>query len=381
MQNAISSGSKVETLSNSSNRWRPLSILHTVSSLKFGGMEQFVVRLATFQKRMGHNAAILTLSDGPLSETAQEAGLRVSVLRQSNSATRFLAGLSSAVSIRPDIVHAHNPTSLHYACAAKVVSRAKLVLTDHGQCAGVARSHRDWEARQVNALVSVSADVGDRHQVSFQPLGKKHKVILNGLEFTCPKRSREDMRGELNLPSGLTLIVVARVEPVKDQETLLRALVLLKEQNVLVNLLIVGDGSQRQRLEAAVPQMGLDPDRVRFLGFRSDIPDLLHASDIFVLSSLQEGLPLAVLEAMGQGLPVVATSVGGVPELISHRKDGMLCPPSNPPLLAAMLGELIKDIDFRRRLGQAGALKVETEFSFDQMTKQYENLYFTVLGH
>jgi glycosyltransferase involved in cell wall biosynthesis len=289
--------------------------------------------------------------------------------------------LSSAASIRPDIVHAHNPTSLHYACAAKVVSRARLVLTDHGQCAGVARTHRNWEARQVNALVSVSADVGVRHQSSFQPLGSKHKVILNGLEFTSPKRSREEVRRELNLPPGLTLIVVARVEPVKDQETLLRALVLLKEQNIHANLLIVGDGSERQRLEAALPQMGLDPERVRFLGFRKDIPDLLHASDIFVLSSLQEGLPLAVLEAMGQGLPVVATSVGGVPELISHRKDGMLCPPSNPPVLAAMLAELIEETAFRHRLGQTGALRVQKDFSFDQMTKQYENLYFDLLEH
>jgi glycosyltransferase involved in cell wall biosynthesis len=126
--------------------------------------------------------------------------------------------------------------------------------------------------------------------------------------------------------------------------------------------------------------MGLDPSRVRFLGFRTDIPDLLHASDIFVLSSLQEGLPLAVLEAMGQGLPVIATSVGGVPELISHRKDGMLCPPSNPSALAAMLAEVIENSVLRQHLGQAGAVRVKQDFSFDNMAQQYENLYFDLLG-
>lgn len=380
MQTAVSSTPKLNAPMASSGYRRHLRILHTVSSLQFGGMEQFVVRLATVQARHGHKVAILALRGGPLKEIAREAGLHVSVLTHSSSAVRFLAGVAKAAFTRSDIIHAHNPTSLHYASGAKLMCGAKLVLTDHGQCAGVARPPGNWEVRQVDGLVSVSEDAGIRHKAMFRHNtmfrhSSKYIVIRNGLEFAGPNRSREEVLRELNLPSGPTLIVVARVEPVKDQETLLRAVSILQQRNIDANLLVVGDGSERQRLEMLLPQLGLRQERVRFLGFRTDIPDLLNAADIFVLSSLQEGLPLALLEAMGQGLPVVATSVGGVPELISHRRNGILCPPQSPVVLAEALAEIIQDADLCSRIGRAGALRVKADFSFEHMAQQYEELY------
>jgi glycosyltransferase involved in cell wall biosynthesis len=184
----------------------------------------------------------------------------------------------------------------------------------------------------------------------------------------------------LDLPPGPTGIVVARVEPVKDHETLLRAFSLLRQQGCAANLLVVGDGTDRNRLEALMPELGLGPDRIRFLGFRTDVPDLLGAADFFVLSSLQEGLPLAVLEAMGQQLPVVATSVGGVPELVSHREHGMLCPTRRPDALAEAMKELIQDPPLRRRLGEAGAQRVRADFSFERMAGRYEDLYRSLLA-
>jgi glycosyltransferase involved in cell wall biosynthesis len=286
--------------------------------------------------------------------------------------------MKQAMKLRPGIVHAHNPTSLHYASGAAWLCRAKLVLTDHGQCAGVVRMPRSWEIRRLNALVSVSGDVDTRHREIFAR-ADKHSVIYNGVEFTRPGTSRDDIRRQLDLPSGPTIIVVARVEPVKDHETLLRAVSLLHRQGMPVNLLIAGDGSESERLQAMLHDLGLNTERIRFLGFRTDVPELLHAADIFVLSSLGEGLPLAVLEAMGQGLAVVATSVGGVPELISTRKNGLLVPPRSPELLAEALAELIRKPEFRQQLGEAGAVRVKNNFSFDQMARQYEELYRSLL--
>jgi glycosyltransferase involved in cell wall biosynthesis len=173
--------------------------------------------------------------------------------------------------------------------------------------------------------------------------------------------------------------VVARVEPVKDHETLLGAVSLLQKQGIPANLLIVGDGSESSRLQAMLPALGLNEQRIRFLGFRTDVPELLHAADIFVLASLQEGLPLAVLEAMGQGMAVAATSVGGVPELISDQENGLLVPPQSPEILAEALAQLIGNPEFRRRIGDAAALRVKTDFSFEQMARRYEELYRSLL--
>jgi len=379
MQTSTVSNRSTESCAEAVSAGPGLTIVHTVSSLRFGGMEQFVVRLATVQRRRGHKLAVLALRGGPLEEAARQAGISVWTLSNPNRMIRFLSGVGRIARARPDIIHVHNPTSLHYACGAKVLCGAKLVLTDHGQCAGVERMPGKWEAGRVDMLVSVSGDVGARHKTMFGASGR-HTVILNGFEFSPPQKDREEVRRELDLPPGPTGIVVARVEPVKDHETLLRAFSLLRQQGCAANLLVVGDGADRNRLEALMPELGLGPDRIRFLGFRTDVPDLLGAADFFVLSSLQEGLPLAVLEAMGQQLPVVATSVGGVPELVSHREHGMLCPTRRPDALAEAMKELIQDPPLRRRLGEAGAQRVRADFSFERMAGRYEDLYRSLLA-
>jgi glycosyltransferase involved in cell wall biosynthesis len=143
-----------------------------------------------------------------------------------------------------------------------------------------------------------------------------------------------------------------------------------------VNLLVVGDGSQRPRLEALSQELGLDPERVRFLGFRSDIPNLLTAADFFVLASRDEGLPLALLEAMSHGLPAVSTSVGGVPEVVANGEDGLLVPSGDVAAMAQAIGLLARDQAVRVRLGGAGQRRVEESFSFGRTATQYEQLYY-----
>jgi glycosyltransferase involved in cell wall biosynthesis len=361
---------------------RPLAIVHTVSSLKVGGMEQFVLRLASEQALHGHRVSVLALRGGPLYDLKPAAPVDVRVLEGSSGAWRWARALAYLASLGPDVVHAHNPTSLQYAAAGKAVRGAKVVLTDHGQCGGIARVPRRWELALTDAFVSVSAAVADRHKSLYGPRGraKKYAVIRNGIEFAPARRPRSAVLDELALPPGLTGVVAARLEPVKDHETLLGALALLGRQGMAVNLLLAGDGSERPRLEALVPQLGLDPARIRFLGFRHDVPDLLSAADFFVLSSLQEGLPLAVLEAMAHRLPVVATSVGGVPEVLTDGEHGYLVPTRAVEPLAAAVANLARDPELRRKLGEAGACRVEREFSFGQMVRRYDDLYATLFN-
>lgn len=358
-----------------SGSWRtPLRIVHTVSSLKFGGMEQFVVRLAGAQAKQGHHVSVLALRGGPLADDLGAASVKAFVLDGQSSAWRFTRGVARLALARPHIIHCHNSPSLRYAVSGKLAAAAKLILTVHGECMGDVRQCSEWELRQIDTVVGVSTDVANRSYTRYGAYSP-WTVIPNGVTPGTPQRSREEVRRELNLPTGPTAIVVARLDPVKDQETLLRAAAMLNASGIAMNVLIVGDGSERERLEQLLPELGLSRDRIRFLGFRTDVPDLLLASDLFVLSSLQEGLPLATLEAMAQGLAVVQTAVGGVPELIEHGRNGLLVPKQQPESLAQAIRNVIADPALGRALAEAGRHTVFTEYSFEHMVQRYEELY------
>jgi glycosyltransferase involved in cell wall biosynthesis len=144
-------------------------------------------------------------------------------------------------------------------------------------------------------------------------------------------------------------------------------------------MLIVGDGPERTSIEGLAHQLELGPDRLRLLGYRSDISELLSASDFFVLPSLAEGLPLSMLEAMAQALPVVATPVGGIPEVITDGLNGRLVPVNQPETLAKVLAELIRDPALRRSLGSTALRHVQDRFSFERMAQRYEALYRSLL--
>ena len=145
-----------------------------------------------------------------------------------------------------------------------------------------------------------------------------------------------------------------------------------------MKLWLVGDGPLRPAVEKAIVKMGLER-KVLFLGIRDDVPKLLAASDLFVLSSDYEGVPLAVLEAMAAGKPVVATAVGGVPELIEDGKTGILVPPRNPETLAKGILRLVKDADLRQRMGKAARERAQERFDISRTAREYETLYLRLL--
>jgi glycosyltransferase involved in cell wall biosynthesis len=162
---------------------------------------------------------------------------------------------------------------------------------------------------------------------------------------------------------------VGRIEPGKGVLDLVRAM-----RGVDARLVIVGDGPERPSLEAELQLLGID-DRVQLAGERDDVRDLLADADIFVLSSVSEGLPVSVLEAMAAELPVVASRVGGVPELVADGENGFLVPPGNPDELAAAVGRLVEDRDLRRRLGAVGRVRAETRFNPNSFRRAHLELY------
>ncbi|MEW5818233.1 MAG: glycosyltransferase, partial [Spirochaetota bacterium] len=167
---------------------------------------------------------------------------------------------------------------------------------------------------------------------------------------------------------------VARLHSDKGVEDLVRAAAALELSRINFRIILAGDGPERSRLEQLAERLGVR-SRLLFLGFRNDIDSLLQTFDLFVLPSREEGLPMSVLEAMSFGIPVVATRVGGVPEIVLHNQTGILVPDHSPRELARAISTLIQNPVLARKLGEAGRLRVQNHFSFRKTVEQIERLY------
>jgi glycosyltransferase involved in cell wall biosynthesis len=347
-------------------------VVHLVSSLQVGGMEHFVLRIAAEQRKQGHDAWVLALNGGPLLETARAGGLPVRVL-SGGKVARVAQTAALLATGRPHVIHPHNPSSLHYALVGKRVSGARLALTYHGRGLREARTPGAGEWLQTDAVISVSE--GAVEQLPSEVPSSRVHVIRNGVVPAAATRSREEVRQELGLDDRTVGIIVARVDGQKGHGMLLQALPQVRRAGHRLTLLVAGDGAERAALESLAGDLGLGPDEVRFLGFRSDVPDLLAASDFFLLPSRSEGLPLSLLEAMTHGLPAVATSVGGIPEVIRSGEHGFLVPVDDAPALADAIARLCADPTLLRRLGDQARTRARDDFSFERMTREYLDLY------
>lgn len=206
-------------------------------------------------------------------------------------------------------------------------------------------------------------------------------VAYNGVDislFSPNVSSAAEARRELCIELGDIVVgTVGRLSADKGgQDDLLWAVSEARKQHPSVRLLVVGDGPLRPGLEGLAATLGmLDNGAAVFTGARADVARLLGAMDIFVLPSLKEALPIAVLEAMAMQLPVVATCVGGVPEVVQDGTTGLLVPPGDRAAMLAALLRLIAAADLRGRLGQAGQARVHTHFTVDKMVEHVEQLY------
>ncbi len=351
-----------------------IRVLHVLSSLDVGGMEQFVVRIAKHQKSRGVAAGILALRGGPLVREALDAGIEVSTLEGRALLRRVFRAVRVAARFAPDVIHVHNTTSLQYGSLCAMVLGCPYLMTFHGQGSGFRQtSSLVWNS--VSAVVSVSA--ASSHKVAEYVEPERVSVIPNGVEMRQYLGIREEKRRELGFESQVVAIMVARMDGLKGHGDFLDALAMLRDgaSGCPLTVLLVGDGAQRNELEKRANELELDETWVRFLGYRSDVADLLECADLFVLPSLTEGMPLSVLEAMAAGLPIVASDVGGLPELIENEREGLLVPARQPRELMLALCRVGGDAELRTTMGRAARARVEGEFSFERMLERYEELY------
>jgi glycosyltransferase involved in cell wall biosynthesis len=216
------------------------------------------------------------------------------------------------------------------------------------------------------------------------PPAKIH-TVLNGIDFNRVQLSGPDARARLRrefaTADAYLLLVVARLHPEKGYEYLFPAFARLKERlDRPVRLLVAGCGSFKEAYSARVRELGC-ADSVDFLGFRKDVPDLMAAADLVVLPSVAEAFGLVLTEALYLGTPVVATRVGGIPEIVTDGVDGVLVKPADSEGLAEALAGLLLDPERRQRLAGAGRHQVRARFRFEDMVRSYEAIYDQLAGN
>lgn len=205
-------------------------------------------------------------------------------------------------------------------------------------------------------------------------------IDIQAYQTTDDALSRSLVRSSLGLDnSHVAVIVIARFHPVKGHAYLLEAIPSILDKAPHCRFLLVGEGPLEGELLTRIDELKL-ADKVFILGVRNDVPRLLAASDIMVLPSLEEGLPNVILEGMAAGLPVVATSMGGIPELVIDRTTGILIPPGNAKTLAESTLELVNDRQLAKEMGIQGQMRVMTTFTASQTTRQYADLFAQLLA-
>jgi glycosyltransferase involved in cell wall biosynthesis len=252
---------------------------------------------------------------------------------------------------------------------ARSATRAKIIRHLHGRILepqGLTPVY--FSAQGADAVVAVSQAVASR------VVDGQARVIYAGV--TVPPSSPPARRDRA--PTEIILGTAGRLVELKGIEYLLSAAAALRSEFPALRLEIAGSGPERDKLEAAVADSGLG-DHVTFLGWVRDLTTVLPRWDVFVMPSLEEGFPIAALDAMAAGLPVVATSVGGIPELIEDGKTGWLVPPRHAEALASRLRLLLSNPELRSRMGAAGYARVRDHFSAAQMTESIAQLYDELL--
>ena len=374
---------------------RPRLMMVTTCLSLTGGAETQVVNMAAGLSRRGWDVEIVTML--PLCPPLPDfrgAQVRVTSLEMERG-VRGLAGflrfLSEVRDRRPDVVHSHmTHASLLTRMARPFCPMPVLICTLHGHKMYSVKAEgaalRELAHRLTDGLADITTAVseaaGERYARVKAVSRKRLMVIPNGIPeeaYTPNQVVRLRERRNLNLRDEFAWLAVGRLEKVKDYATMLRAFPVALEADVAQVLVIAGAGSQRPHLDALAEELGITP-YVRFLGVRTDIPQLMQAADGLVLSSVFEGMPLVMLEAGASGLPMVATRVGGNAEILPREQRMLLVPPRRPRELGLAMQRLACLSDAgRRAMGEAAREFVLSRFGMDAILDQWEELYTRLL--
>jgi glycosyltransferase involved in cell wall biosynthesis len=361
---------------------RFVRILHVDPEMRFGGGERQVLGLLRCLARAGHENLLAAPAGSMLAASLvpADAALQPLAVRNDLDLGAALRLWRLVERTRPDIVHFH--TARAHALAFWLPRLSSRAIATRRMDYPLRRSWRTrlLYNRRVAAVVAISEEVR-RRLLEAGVVPERVRVIPSGVEAPAAlpdERVREAARRCLAAGAATVVATVASLERRKGIDVLLEALAILRRAGTEAVCLVCGDGTERLALQRRAEELGLER-AVRFLGHRADVSEVLAAADVFALPSRHEGLGVAVLEAMAVGLPVVASSVGGIPEAVVDGVTGVLVPPEDPLLLAAALARCLEDPEAAREMGRRGRERVLERYSMEASARAYEVLYGQVL--
>ncbi|HHV18961.1 MAG TPA: glycosyltransferase family 4 protein [Thermoanaerobacterales bacterium] len=360
-----------------------IKVLHVLTDTNIGGAGRYLFNLLSRVDYSCFEVVVACPGGGELEKQLKSKGIRVFTLEGGESSANFghIKKLRQIISReKADIVHTH--ASFAGRIAGKL-SGCKVVMTRHGLGSGGSGLLKRTAAAVVSRvftdrIIAISRAV----KISLMDSGVPADmitIIYNGIDLSKFEGIEGTLRKELGVDPNVPIIgIVARLVPEKGYEYAINAFYHVLKQNPSALLVIVGDGPLEKSLKDMCVKMGIK-DNVVFMGYRQGVENLVMDFDVFVLPSISEGLGLALLEAMALGKPAVATTAGGIPEIIKHDVNGLLVSPGNDKYLAESIIEVLSDKRRAKALGLAAQKTVNKKFSSKTMIEKTENVYREIL--
>lgn len=375
------------------DRIKKIRVLHIAASTA-GGVGLLILYLMKFLDRRVFEQKFVCGTGYPLDETFLKEGMDIRFIRLSRRPMSFsnLIGFFQIYRLlrkeQFDIVHTHTSVGGFYGrIAAKLNRIPSVIWSIHGYGSHV--GHKPWKRKIFQVIEKIMDHLTDHYIAISRSIKEegvsrgittpdKVKIIYNTIDlnrFSVITISEEFLRACGSFP---IIGTIARLEPQKGIEYLIKSVPLIKRSVPSIKVLVVGDGPLREKLEKMADDLNVS-NSIFFLGWRTDIAEILSVMDVFCAPSLWEGFGMVLLEAMAMKKPVVASEIGGIPEVVKNNETGILVPPANFRSFATAVTRLLKDRELAVRMGEAGRKRVEKEFIIEKMINDYYKIYLQFL--
>lgn len=357
-------------------------VVHIIDELPPDGAERLLVDILKHRSPDFDYLVLCLVSGGALLQEILALGVPVKVIgkKRKIDLLMFLQLVQWLLKHKPDVVHTHLFTADSWGRLAAAITRTPVIYsTVHST-----NSWKNWLHRTIDRILArfstkVIACSGEVAKVLTE---KDHipstriKTIMNGISLTrFDSINTVDLIKEFDIsPKAISIAMVGRLHPAKGHQDILQVMEYFLRENVSCSLIIIGSGELQKDIQTQIQKRRLE-QVVTLAGQRNDVLQILSAVDIFVMPSRWEGLPMALLEAMALGKAVIATAVGGIPEVINDNQNGFLVPPGDICSLQSKLRNLIADETLRKRLGKEARSVVYNRFNAAIVARQYESLY------
>ena len=366
-----------------------MKILYVITGLDYGGAETQLLYLAT-EISKNHECLIVSLTEPKNIHTKFEtAGIPIVSLGMiaGKPSLQAIWRLKKVISsFGPDVVHSHMIHANLLCRIVRLFHRFKLINTAHNVYEG--GRFLEMLFTKTDFLCDLVTQVSPEGLARYREEGlvrtQKSQFVRNAVELNQYLNSKAQIRHCIRHQLGITddifvFSIVGRLEPVKDHLNLFQAIKKIKEKRFIV--LVIGKGYLDAELKQVVREFGID-NHVKFLGLRTDVDKVILTSDCFVLSSKYEGLPIAILEAMAAGLPIVSTEVGAIPEVVENKRNGILVSKENSERLGEALSDMMcLDDKTRSVMGECSKERIKDHFASAVISKEWMSVYLSVCGH